>query len=83
MSTPIPTRFSDDEIDSIDRLVDRNVAPTRSELIRYAVRLLDDAVRRAEEGEAIADAYRRLPQTQDDILLARANADALVEAEPW
>lgn len=83
MSTPIPTRFSDDEIDSIDRLVNQDIAPTRSELIRYAVHLLDDAVRRAAEGEVIADSYGLNPRTEDDVASAQASADALVEAEPW
>lgn len=82
-TTPVPTRFSDEELRTIDRLVDTGVGRTRSDVIRIALAHLDDAVRRAEVGRAIADAYRRRPQTSDDDAWARANAIAMTEAEPW
>lgn len=83
MTTPIPTRFSDEELAVIDRLVAEGVGQNRSDVIRQAVERLDDAVRRARVGQAIADAYRTHPQTAEDDDLALANAIAMTEAEPW
>ncbi|MBW3645770.1 MAG: ribbon-helix-helix domain-containing protein [Actinobacteria bacterium] len=83
MTTPVPTRFSDEEIDLIDELVAHGVGDSRSAVIRRAVAHLADAVRRARVGAAIADSYRRRPQTTQDDELAMGNAIALTEAEPW
>jgi len=83
MTTPIPTRFSDDELATIDQLVADGIAANRSEVIRQAVDLLADSVRRGRTGEAIAASYRNEPQTADDDAAAMANAIALTEAEAW
>lgn len=83
MTTPVPTRFTDEELALIDDLVDRGVADNRSAVIRQSVHRLADAVRRAEKGEAIAASYRAVPQTTEDDELAMANAIAMTEAEPW
>jgi Arc/MetJ-type ribon-helix-helix transcriptional regulator len=83
MTTPVPTRFSDEELAIIDRLVDDGVADSRSAVIRRGVHHLADAVRRARVGETIAESYRALPQTDDDDELAMANAIAMTEAESW
>lgn len=83
MTTPIPTRFSDEELALIDRLVDDGVGESRSAVIRRGVHDLADAVRRARVGAAIADSYRQQPQSADADDLAMASAIALTEAEPW
>lgn len=83
MTSPIPTRFSDEELALIDQLVTAGVGDSRSAVIRQGVRHLAEAVRRARVGEAIAQSYRERPQTTDDDVLAMANAIAMTEAEPW
>lgn len=83
MTTPIPTRFSDEELAIIDRLVSGGVGKNRSDVIRRAVEHLDDAVRRARIGEAIVNSYRDHPQSSEDDAFAMANAIAMTEAEPW
>lgn len=83
MTTPIPTRFSEDELAIIDELVEAGVGETRSAVIRKAVEHLAGAVRRARVGATIAESYRTRPQTSEDDDLAMANAIALTEAEPW
>lgn len=83
MTTPVPTRFSDDELELIDELVAEGIGESRSAVIRRAVVHLADAVRRVRVGAAIADAYRQRPQTAEDDELAMASAIALTEAEPW
>lgn len=83
MTTPIPTRFSDDEIAMIDELIASGVGDSRSAVLREALHRLVDSVRRATIGAEIAASYRALPQTADDDQLAMANAIALTEAESW
>ncbi len=41
-----------------------------------------DSVRRAREGEAIAESYRQMPQGRDEDAAALANSIAMTEAEP-
>jgi Arc/MetJ-type ribon-helix-helix transcriptional regulator len=83
MTTPVPTRFTDDELALIDELVDAGVGDSRSAVIRRGVHLLGDSVRRARVGASIARSYRELPQTAEDDELAMASAIAMTEAEPW
>ncbi len=83
VTTPVPTRFSDDEIVLLDELVAAGVGETRSAVVRRAVVHLADAVRRARTGASIAASYRGLPQSAEDDALALANAIAMTEAEPW
>ncbi len=83
MTTPVPTRFTDEELALIDELVAGGVAENRSAVIRRGVRLLAESVRRSQIGATIADSYRDQPQTPEDDELAMANAVAMTEAEPW
>ena len=83
MTTPIPTRFSDEELRTVDRLVSEGIGASRSEVIRHAVVHLAEVVRRRRVGEQIAASYRENPQSVDDDAMAMANAIALTEAESW
>jgi len=83
MTTPVPTRFNDDELQLIDELVSEGIGDSRSAVIRRAVLHLADAVRRARVGAAIADSYRQRPQTGEDDEVAMTSANALTEAEAW
>lgn len=83
MTTPVPTRFTSDEIALIDELVAHGVGDSRSAVIRRGVHHLAEAVRRARDGATIAASYRERPQTSEDDGLAMASAIALTEAEPW
>ncbi|MBI4883842.1 MAG: ribbon-helix-helix protein, CopG family [Actinobacteria bacterium] len=83
MTTPIPTRFSDEEVSTIDRLVADGVGANRSDVIRRAIDFFDDALHRARVGEMIAASYRTQPQSADDDAAAMANAVAITEAEEW
>jgi Arc/MetJ-type ribon-helix-helix transcriptional regulator len=83
MTTPVPTRFTDAELDLIDELVEQGVGESRSAVIREGVRHLADAVHRRRVGTSIAQSYRERPQGSEDDELAMANAIALTEAEPW
>jgi len=83
MTTPVPTRFSTEEIKLLDDLVTAGVGETRSAVVRQAVIRLADEVRRAETGTAIASSYQAIPQSAEDDDLALANAMAMTKAEPW
>jgi Arc/MetJ-type ribon-helix-helix transcriptional regulator len=83
MTTPVPTRFSDEEIELLDGLVAAGIGESRSAVVRKAVVRLADAVRRAGEGASIAASYHDIPQSAEDDHLALAIAIAMTEAEPW
>jgi Arc/MetJ-type ribon-helix-helix transcriptional regulator len=83
MSTPVPTRFSDEELATIDGLVALGIGVNRSDVIRLAVAQLHAAAQRARTGRLIVDAYREVPQSASVDTFAMANAIALTEAEPW
>lgn len=83
MTTPVPTRFSEEELALIDELVAEGVGENRSAVIRQGLHHLADAVRRARIGATIAASYRERPQSDEDDELAMASANALNEAEPW
>jgi Arc/MetJ-type ribon-helix-helix transcriptional regulator len=83
MTTPIPTRFTDEEIALIDELVDEGLGESRSAVIRRGLHLLADSVRRTQVGRTIAQSYRERPQSSEDDEFAMASAMALTEAEPW
>lgn len=83
MTTPVPTRFTDDELTLIDELVESGVADSRSAVIRRGVHHLADSVNRMRVGASIAASYTQQPQTPEDDELAMASAIAMTEAEPW
>ena len=83
MTTPVPTRFSEAELQLIDALVDAGVGDTRSAVIRRSVHHLAESVRRARVGRTIAESYEQRPQSPEDDELAMASAIAMTEAEPW
>lgn len=83
MTTPVPTRFTDDELALIDELVASGIAENRSAVIRRGIHHLAESVRRATVGATIAASYRQQPQTPEDDELAMASAIAITEAEPW
>jgi len=83
MTTPVPTRFSDDELALLDRLVGEGVGESRSAVVRRAVAELAEARRRVVIGSEIVESYQRIPQSVEDDESAMASANALSEAEPW
>ena len=83
MTTPVPTRFSDEELAVLDRLVGEGVGENRSAVVQRAVNELAEARRRVVTGLAIVESYRQVPQSVEDDEFATASANALSEAEPW
>ena len=83
MTTPVPTRFTDQELALIDELVNEGIGDSRSAVIRKGVHDLAESVHRSRVGATIANSYRATPQTLEDDELAMTSAIAMTEAEPW
>lgn len=79
----IAVRLEDDDVAGLDDLVSDGRFASRAEAVRAAVRRMLDAERRRAVGEAIADGYRRVPQSDDEVAAAEVNVRRLIEEEPW
>jgi Arc/MetJ-type ribon-helix-helix transcriptional regulator len=79
----VPTRFSAEEIAALDQLVSDGLGANRSEVVRLAVHNLVESTRRRSISDATAQSYRDLPQTDEEVEWAMANANALTGTESW
>jgi Arc/MetJ-type ribon-helix-helix transcriptional regulator len=77
------TRIDEELADQIDELVRQGVATSRSEVVRMGLVQLIDRYRREQVGRAIAEAYRREPQSVEEAAGLDVVTRALVEEEPW
>jgi Arc/MetJ-type ribon-helix-helix transcriptional regulator len=77
------TRLDDRLLADVDGLIADGVVANRSEAVRLGLERLIDQHRRRLIGEAITDAYRRRPQTADELAGLEAATRALVSEEPW
>ncbi len=64
-------------------MIAAGVVASRSEAMRLGLEGLVEQHRRRQIGARIVDAYRRLPQTEDELAGLDAATKALVEEEPW
>jgi Arc/MetJ-type ribon-helix-helix transcriptional regulator len=76
-------RLPDDLLAEVDRLVADGVVGSRSEAVRMGLERLVDQQRRRQVGNAIVDAYRRRPQTDEELAGLDEATRALVDEEPW
>lgn len=79
----IVTRLDDRLVEDVDALVVAGVVANRSDAVRVALETLVDQHRRRQIGAAIADGYRRLPQTDEELAGLEAATRALITEEPW
>jgi Arc/MetJ-type ribon-helix-helix transcriptional regulator len=79
----VVTRLDDKLVDALDDLVADGVVRSRSEAVRLGLERLVDEHHRKLVGAQIADAYRRQPQTADELAGLDQATRALVEEEPW
>jgi metal-responsive CopG/Arc/MetJ family transcriptional regulator len=77
------TRLDDRLMAEVDALVAEGVVSSRSEAVRLALRRLVDQHQRKRVGAAIVEAYRRRPQTDDELAGLDEATRALVDEEPW
>ena len=67
MSTQLAIRLPDDLLRDLDWVVHRLNYDSRTEAMRDALVKLIDQERRRQIGEEIAEAYRRMPQTDEEM----------------
>ncbi len=79
----VVTRLSDELVASVDALVADGTVASRSEAVRLGLERLVDLHRRQAIGQQIADSYRSIPQTTDDIAWADASTVAMIADEAW
>ena len=79
----IAVRLEDELVAQVDQLVRSGVATSRSHAVRDALRALVDQQRRRSVGEAIAEGYRRLPQTDSEVAWSDEATVAMIAEEPW
>jgi Arc/MetJ-type ribon-helix-helix transcriptional regulator len=77
------TRVDDRLVEEIDALIADGRVTNRSEAVRLGLERLIDEHRRTQIGVEIAEAYRRQPQTDEELAGLDAATRALVEEEPW
>ncbi|MGH8905986.1 MAG: ribbon-helix-helix domain-containing protein [Egibacteraceae bacterium] len=78
----LAVRVSDELVRLIDELVDRGRFTTKAELVRIAITELVERERRCVIGEAMADGYRRIPQTDEELEAATVAAIRSIHEEP-
>jgi Arc/MetJ-type ribon-helix-helix transcriptional regulator len=77
------TRLEDGLLAKVDGLIADGVVANRSEAVRLGLERLVDQVERERVGAAIVAAYRRRPQTDDEVAGLDEATHALVNEEPW
>lgn len=77
------TRLDDSLVAALDELVSAGVVASRSEGVRVALEQLVDLERRRAVSAAIVGAYRRVPQTDDELAGLDDATRALIAEEPW
>ena len=79
----IITRVDDQLMAQLDAIVASGETESRSDAVRRALEAMIDERRRRLVGEAIAEGYRRVPETDEELRRADEIARALVAEEPW
>jgi Arc/MetJ-type ribon-helix-helix transcriptional regulator len=77
------TRLDDKLAAELDDLIADGVVSNRSEAVRLGLERLVEEHRRQLVGAEIVDAYRRRPQSEEELAGLESATRALVEEEPW
>jgi metal-responsive CopG/Arc/MetJ family transcriptional regulator len=83
MPTQLAIRLPDDLLHDLDWVVHRLHYDSRTEAMRDALIRLIQQERRREIGEQIAEGYRRMPQTEEEIGGSDQAFVDSVNDEPW
>ena len=76
-------RLDDRLLSEVDALVKDGAVANRSEAVRLGLERLVDQHRRRRVGEEIVAAYRRQPQTDQELAGLDDATRSLVHEEPW
>lgn len=83
MTVQLVIRVPDDVVAAVDDLVREGVFDSRSDVVRAGLAAVIEHRRRVAVGQAIADGYRRVPQSEDDLSWSDAASAAMIGEEPW
>jgi len=84
MSVQIAVRLPDELAAVLEGLVEpRGPFMTKADAVRSAIEELVDREERRRIGEAIAEGYRRIPQTDEEQEWATRGAIESINEEPW
>jgi Arc/MetJ-type ribon-helix-helix transcriptional regulator len=79
----VVARLDDKLTAELDALVADGVVANRSAGVRLGLERLLDELRRQRIGANIVEAYRRHPQTDEELAGLDQSTRALVDEEPW
>jgi metal-responsive CopG/Arc/MetJ family transcriptional regulator len=79
----VVTRLDDKLTTELDNLIADGIVGNRSEGVRLGLERLVEEHRRRRIGAEIVEAYRRQPQTDEELAGLKHATRALVEEEPW
>jgi Arc/MetJ-type ribon-helix-helix transcriptional regulator len=79
----VVTRLDDKLAAELDGLVADGIVSNRSEAVRLGLERLVEEHRRRQVGAEIVEAYRRRPQTDEELAGLDQATRALVAEEPW
>jgi Arc/MetJ-type ribon-helix-helix transcriptional regulator len=79
----VVTRLDDELMAKVDELVADGLVASRSEAVRLGLERIVDEHRRRRVGAEIVAAYRRLPQSDDELAGLDEATRALISEEPW
>jgi Arc/MetJ-type ribon-helix-helix transcriptional regulator len=79
----VVARVDDALAAELDELVTDGVVSNRSEAVRLGLERLVDEHRRRRIGVEIVEAYRRMPQTEEELAGLDEATRALIAEEPW
>lgn len=77
------TRVDDALVEQLDAIVASGEAESRSDAVRRALETMIDQRRRRLIGEAIAEGYRRVPDTDEELRWAVESTRSMIAEEPW
>ena len=81
--TQLVARIDDELLAQVDELVANGDARSRSHAVRCALEEMIDRCHRRRIGESIAEAYRRIPETPDEMKWAAESTTSMIAEEPW
>ncbi len=77
------TRVDDELVVQLDEMVEGGEVESRSDAVRRALEAMIAERDRRRVAEATVEAYRRVPQTEEELRGADAAAKAMIAEEPW
>ena len=83
MSEQLAVRISEELASSLRELISAGRFETRADAVRAALEALIQDERRRKIGSQIAEGYRKIPQSDEEVAVATQAAVSSIHEEPW